>query len=58
MKTSQKAFNSKNVKIMEKFSKSLEFAKKNNLIKPHTKAFQENPVKEEQHRGNEKYFCK
>lgn len=36
----------------------IEDAKKNNRIYPHTKAFEDYPVSEEDHKGNIEYFLK
>lgn len=45
-----------NKKIYEKFLKSFSFSKKNNLIKSHTEAFQDNPIEEEKHQGKTTYY--
>lgn len=46
-----------NNSLKDRVKKILKDAKKNNLIKPHTLAFEKYPTQEESHKGNTKYFC-
>ena len=42
--------------LKDRVKKILKEAKNNNLIKPHTLAFDKYPTQEEIHKGNKKYF--
>lgn len=44
--------------LQAKVKELIKISKDKNLIKPHTEAFEEFPVEEEEHKGKKESFCR